>query len=397
MALRNIAKNILPWMAKGAKGLVTGRNIAAGATGYGAYAGTKAGLGALFPKDYYYNPTPENLARRYPGMAQLSSYGANILAKTPGLEGYLEDTSTAPATPQDIFQMQAWGNRPSQAQTQADTALPPGSPPGSPPGITLPGLVVRRTREQDANGQWFEIGYDKDGKVVSYDYVSAPPPGPAQPPLPPLPYPQLGGGGQPGQTGQTGQPGVPKDQFGRSMIWNGKTWEFPPDWNKDPATFAAGYISPAEQRQMDFQKDQMELLRQQAADERAWREGNIAQQRKETEARLSANPRSWLEYAAFTGKAPVVQPWMVPLSSGQYGQNWQTGGAIPGWTPESMKEMPGLINPSAQYMARLGPDPRAQYYGYQQARTGQSPEQAAWGLRQTAPPGGYGGGLSMRR
>lgn len=121
-------------------------------------------------------------------------------------------------------------------------------------------------------------------------------------------------------------------------------------------------------------------------------------------AALKANPGSWIQYNAQAGTPPAVQPWMQPLMPQQY-QNTQVGAAIPGWngavTPQvgansnqagmlqpqgqsqqyqqapagtGLAGMPDLINPSAQYMARLAPSMRQQYQSYQQAQTGESPE-----------------------
>lgn len=206
---------------------------------------------------------------------------------------------------------------------------------------------------------------------------------------------------------------VPADQFGRTATWdvgNG-LWRYPPDWAVDPVTLQAGFISPADQAGIDLQEQMFgELSAWQEAQLGAaekpeqWRPGELAleqgrlaaqqqyyqwqQQQAENayKAQLAAQPKSWLEYAAYTGQEPVVQPWMLPLMPQEYGL--QTGQPIPGYTEESMAGMPSLLNPSAQYLARMGPTAQQQLYGYQQAQTGAMPEETAWRQWSAAPPGG---------
>ncbi len=55
-------------------------------------------------------------------------------------------------------------------------------------------------------------------------------------------------------------------------------------------------------------------------------------------------------------------------------QNWKG----PGTPNYSM--LPQLTMPSEQYWAGMGPDLQNQYYAYQQARTGATPEQTYWGM-----------------
>ena len=50
--------------------------------------------------------------------------------------------------------------------------------------------------------------------------------------------------------------------------------------------------------------------------------------------------------------------------------------------------MPGLLRPSRQYQARIGPTAEQMYYGYEQARTGARPEEQSWRLWSQAPPTG---------
>jgi len=62
-----------------------------------------------------------------------------------------------------------------------------------------------------------------------------------------------------------------------------------------------------------------------------------------------------------------------------------------------MTGMPGLLRPSAQYQARLGPTALQQYYGYQQAQQGARPEETQFRRWNEAPPGGSWPGLQRRR
>lgn len=74
------------------------------------------------------------------------------------------------------------------------------------------------------------------------------------------------------------------------------------------------------------------------------------------------------------------------------------GGTSP--TPEPylpLGGLPQLTRPSQQYMARMGPTAMQQYYGYEQARTGASPQEQMWRLQQMAPPGGRYSGLTWLR
>jgi hypothetical protein len=137
---------------------------------------------------------------------------------------------------------------------------------------------------------------------------------------------------------------------------------------------------------------ELELEQQQLAQQQQYYQWQEDQANKEYMSQLAANPKSWLEYAAYTGQQPVVQPWMLPLMSQDYGFN--AGGAIPGWTAEDMSNIPSLLNPSAQYLARMGPTAQQQYYGYQQAQQGATPAETQWRLWSMAPPGGQATQLS---
>lgn len=151
-----------------------------------------------------------------------------------------------------------------------------------------------------------------------------------------------------------------------------------------------------EQAQMQAQR-QYEMQQQQWGQQMQWSQQQAQMQQEEAErrerARLSAQPMSWLQYAAYTGEQPAIQPWMQPLMQGQY----QAGQAIPDITSESMAGMPQLTTPSAQLWGRMGPTAQQQYAGYRQARTGVRPEETAFRMGAGAPPGGRSPGLKWTR
>ncbi len=176
----------------------------------------------------------------------------------------------------------------------------------------------------------------------------------------------------------------------------------------------------------EYQKAQMELDKQKFAWEQTLSNAQLEQENRAYAANLAANPKSWLEYAAFTGNAPVIQPWMQPLMPEQY-KNLSAGTAIPGISsinnPTGMtgislnpdgtiasitngspvstsfdySNLPELLNPSRQYQARIGPTAYSQYTGYQQARTGMTPEELEFRLWSQSAPGGSYKGLDYNR
>jgi len=149
------------------------------------------------------------------------------------------------------------------------------------------------------------------------------------------------------------------------------------------------YIDPYQQQMLAFQQQQLAQVQAQA-------QMQAAEQERQHIAQLSAQPRSWLEYASYTGEQPVTQPWMMPLMPQQY-QSLGVGEPIPGWTKESATEMPALTRPSAQYQARMGPTGLEQYLGYKQARTSAPAEETLNRLWSTAPPAGRNRQLSWAR
>lgn len=176
----------------------------------------------------------------------------------------------------------------------------------------------------------------------------------------------------------------------------------------------AGEMTPSEQAVFDWQREQ-------AAQEQRLNEQYLAWQRQQAEfeqqesrrqylAQLAARPVSWLEYAAYAGEPPAIQPWMQPLMPQQY-QQLGAGEIIPGYGtqgaagrgPGGIPQTPGygwlpeLTRPSRQYQARMGPTAQQQLYGYEQARTGARPEETQFRLWSQAPPSGQYRGLTRAR
>ncbi len=163
------------------------------------------------------------------------------------------------------------------------------------------------------------------------------------------------------------------------------------------------------QWEQDWQQKQFEWEQQQAAQEQQqfetqmnWYREQAAVEKQEQErqykSQLLANPMSWLQYSAYTGEQPAIQEWMKPLMSQQY----QTGQALPGWQTgqtegQPMSSLEELRNPSMQYFARMGPTAQQQWMGYQQTRTGATPEESQFRLKSGAPPGGRYGGFRWMR
>jgi hypothetical protein len=184
-------------------------------------------------------------------------------------------------------------------------------------------------------------------------------------------------------------------------------------------SISGGEISPWQQAQMDWEKQKWqqqqsaaatELAAQQAYQQQqlqyqqqqlAWQQqqaaAQLAAEKEQRLATLSAQPKSWLEYASLANQPPVVQPWMLPLMPQDYQNTQPVGAAISGWTPGNMKGMPDLITPSAQYMARMGPTAQQQYYGYQQADQGMTSDETDFRFWNLAPTGGKNKGLYQAR
>ena len=126
-------------------------------------------------------------------------------------------------------------------------------------------------------------------------------------------------------------------------------------------------------------------------------------------SQLAAQPISWLQYAAYTGEEPVIQPWMIPLGFQETGgtitpQGLQAGQPLPGFEGQAgergiqtFANLPQLTTPSAQLQARWGPTAQQQYLGYRQARTGERPEESQFRLWSGRAPTGQFGGFSRFR
>lgn len=214
----------------------------------------------------------------------------------------------------------------------------------------------------------------------------------------------------------TGAAKAPTDPFGRTATWNARLgqWDYPPNWGQRPADEPEP-TSAWERAQLDIQEQQ---LRQQRAQQEAQQtqfqqqlafqqeRAQIAAEEQERQymSQLAAQPINWLQYAAYTGQEPVVQPWMVPLGFQNQGgdivpQGLQIGQPIPGFQgqvgqmgQQTFANLPQLTTPSTQLQARWGPTAQAQFLGYQQARTGAAPEETQFRLgSQRAPTGAFTG------
>ena len=142
-------------------------------------------------------------------------------------------------------------------------------------------------------------------------------------------------------------------------------------------------------QQQQFQAGQQQFQQQlQFQQEQALLQADLERQREQ--ARLAANPMSWLQYASFTGEAPLTQPWMIPLGQ-QGGEQLQVGQPlIQG--EQTFADLPQLTTPSAQLQARWGPTAQQQFLGFRQARTGATPQETQFRLgSQRAPTGSFGG------
>lgn len=206
-----------------------------------------------------------------------------------------------------------------------------------------------------------------------------------------------------------GQP--PTDAFGRVATWSTRLgeWDYPPNWGQRPLDEPAA-VTPWQQQQFGLQERelvqagtqfqaQLQFQQQQA-------QMMAAEQERQYTSQLAAQPISWLQYAAYTGEEPVVQPWMIPLGFQETGgqvtpQGLQIGQPIPGFEGQvgqrdiqTFAGLPQLTTPSAQLQARWGPTAQAQFLGYRQARTGARPEETQFRLGAGRAPTGRFPGFS---
>ena len=183
-------------------------------------------------------------------------------------------------------------------------------------------------------------------------------------------------------------------QESKAQTTERKQYEEQQAWQREQA----GVQQQQYEQQMAMERQQYQWQQQQA-------EQRAAQERQNYLANLAAEPRSWMEYAAASGATPNVQPWMLPLMPQQYAGT-VAGSPLPGWEgtqtsitqgAPSMAQLPALTTPSAQYLARMGPTAYQQYSGYEQARSGITPEEQQFRLWSQAPPSGQYSQLSYAR
>ena len=98
---------------------------------------------------------------------------------------------------------------------------------------------------------------------------------------------------------------------------------------------------------------------------------------------------------------PNTNPWPNGQMPNMPTGAWVTG---PGGFPTQLQypnynpgSLPVGLNPGAQSYGRMNPDEQDQYLGYQQARTGSTPNKTKWNLWNTAPPSGRNMGVQYRR
>lgn len=290
--------------------------------------------------------------------------------------------------------------------------------------VDLTGGVKMPVRyETITEGGWvYSVGYDEDGKVVSRDPLGR------STEMTAYEEARLGleERGQAGWTAPT--TGVPTDAYGRTATWNQRLgqWDYPPNWGQRPGDQPEP-IPPSQLEQWEWEREQalrqFRLGEQQFGTQQQFQEQQLAQQQAQFQAnlqfqqaqaqaaqeeqerrymsQLAAQPISWLQYAAYTGQQPVIQPWMKPLGFQDTGGAVmpQVGQPIPGFQGQagekgiqSFANLPQLRTPSAQLQASWGPTAQAQWLGYKQARTGATPEESqfrSWSQR--APTGRFTG------
>lgn len=216
----------------------------------------------------------------------------------------------------------------------------------------------------------------------------------------------------------------PTDPFGRTATWSARLgeWDYPPNWGQRPADQPAP-ISPFQEEQFGFQEQQFRAQQQQFQQQQEQAQAQFQaqlefqqaqlqaaqeEQQRQYGAQLAAQPINWLQYAAYTGEEPVVQPWMIPLgfqeTGGAVTPQGQIGQPIPGFQAQAGQQgiqtfggLPQLGTPSAQLQARWGPTAQAQFLGYRQARTGAAPEETQFRLGAGRAPTGAFGGFSRFR
>ncbi len=172
----------------------------------------------------------------------------------------------------------------------------------------------------------------------------------------------------------------------------------------DPAALAAARAAlEAANQKRDAALDRMELAK------KAWLERNggvySGTLRDTTPSPATTQPSGWGIPPPVTASTvppadkPITSPVVSPSVSSGSGSSGLVNGYLPGGyeSPLSGVQLPPLLNPSRQYQARLAPSMFQQYLGYQQARTGATPEDTQFKLWSMAPPGGKQFSLGYRR
>ncbi len=266
------------------------------------------------------------------------------------------------------------------------------------PDITPPAVkptVFRTEIVTDPTGYDYEVSYDKDGNVLSRIAVGKT---------------QMPSGKEKPDFTKSGQTRYRSDGMQEQYVISGGygQWEEVPDsYNEKYDQQAIADKRQADLAQQKWQQQwnqQLAWYQQQQASDEAYRQQQAAAEKQKYTAQLAANPLTWMEYNAYTGQVPSVQPWMLPLMPQQYGQV-QAGTPIPGWQGQAassangqpMTGLPSLTTPSMQYWSRLAPSSQAQYQSYQKTATGATPEDTAFRAWATAPPSGRNAPLSWVR
>jgi len=271
----------------------------------------------------------------------ISPYAAGVLEQTGGIPKGVAQWGTPDITTADrVAAMQAM---------RATTVPPPTS------GLSIP--VRWDTITDPDTNMVVTVGYDEAGNVVSYEPI---------------------GFGQ--------RQGMTEEQQAQLTLEQAKF-----EWEKQQAAERVAAQTATTSEEAKWRQRELDIKEAEIEAGRAYQQQLIEMQRQQHIAQLQANPSSWLEYSLASGQTPAVQPWMLPLSYQDYG--FQLGQPIPNWNPSNLAGLPELMNPSAQYWARLSPSQRAQYMSYAAAQKGMRPQDVEAQMWGSAPSGGGYGGL----
>jgi len=216
------------------------------------------------------------------------------------------------------------------APTQPTGPTGPNYGPYNDPGQIPPELLERYDWEPYDQSYIDESG--KTAKVTRYRLI---------PKATMTPYQEW----QTGQAGATsegyplpsGQEQTTWDEGGNEWFWNEYSGRY-----EQTGRYNQAYDMGLQQQQAqestpeamsDWQRAQMELAQQQLAAEQGWKQQEYGLEQQQYASQLAAQPKSWLEYAAYTGQPPVVQPFMLPLMPQEYAglEGLRAGQPIPGW------------------------------------------------------------------